>query len=173
VRERSARRYEADKARHRANAADWARRHPEKVAASRRAWRERNRTREIEAQRLTFAEKVKDPTYRLNRAISRGVWGGLRSRKDGRRWQALLGYSVQDLIAHLERQFQSGMSWANYGRNGWHVDHIRPVTSFTFSTVDDPQFRECWALENLQPLWEPDNIRKGNRLPSATIQQSR
>lgn len=90
----------------------------------------------------------------------------IRQGKAGKSWVSVVGYSREELMTHLERQFLPGMSWENYGRNGWHVDHIRPVTSFVFDSVDDPQFRACWALENLQPLWEPDNIRKGNSLPA-------
>jgi hypothetical protein len=54
------------------------------------------------------------------------------------------------------------MSWEN--RSEWHIDHRRPVSSFNFLSVDDPEFLECWALSNLQPLWAADNIRKGNAL---------
>jgi hypothetical protein len=61
---------------------------------------------------------------------------------------------------HLEKQFTKGMTWDNYGE--WHVDHIRPMSSFNFTSVDDPEFKECWALCNLQPLWELDNLSKGS-----------
>src|SRR3546814_9626669 len=62
----------------------------------------------------------------------------------------------------LERQFLPGMSWDNRGE--WHIDHIRPLCAFEFTSPDDPQFREAWALTNLRPLWARDNLRKGGRL---------
>lgn len=31
------------------------------------------------------------------------------------------------------------------------------------ATPDDPEFRECWALSNLQPLWAKDNMSKHAR----------
>jgi hypothetical protein len=42
-----------------------------------------------------------------------------------------------------------------------HVDHKRPCAAF--DQTDPVQFAECWALDNLQPLWASDNIKKGAR----------
>ncbi len=77
-----------------------------------------------------------------------------------------VGCSVEFLKAYLERKFTEGMSWENYGRNGWHIDHIVPITSFDFS-IEQQQF-ECWHFLNLQPLWEADNIRKSNTKMSSS-----
>ena len=66
-------------------------------------------------------------------------------------------------MAHLEKQFKEGMTWNNYGYYGWHIDHIRPVSSFNFNSYDDPEFKECWALSNLQPLWGKENISKKDK----------
>ena len=81
----------------------------------------------------------------------------------GRHWEGLVDYTLDDLIQHLEKQFQVGMNWANHGRYGWHIDHIKPKASFSFTSSDDIEFRQCWALDNLQPLWAEDNLRKGSK----------
>ena len=70
----------------------------------------------------------------------------------------LLGYTKYDLKNHLESQFTYGMSWDNIGE--WHIDHIRPVSSFNFDSTEHPDFKKCWALNNLQPLWAEDNMKK-------------
>lgn len=108
------------------------------------------------------ARLQKDPAYRLNHAFRSNVWSSIKSRKGGRSWETLVGYTLEELMAHLESQFKKGMSWANYGR-AWHVDHRRPIASFTFNSPDDPEFTECWALHNLQPMWAKANIRKGDK----------
>lgn len=90
--------------------------------------------------------------------MTRGMNLSLESGKAGRSWKALVPYSLDDLMAHLERQFTPGMSWAN--RNRWHIDHIVPLSSFEFSTSDCPGFKAAWALTNLRPLWATDNVRK-------------
>lgn len=72
----------------------------------------------------------------------------------------LIGCTIEHLMAHLERQFQPGMTWANQGL--WHIDHIRPCASFDL-TCPEAQ-RECFNWSNLQPLWAADNLAKSDRL---------
>lgn len=67
-----------------------------------------------------------------------------------------LGYTRADFIAHIERQFQSGMSWDNWGE--WHIDHIKPISAWVREGVTD--VRTINALSNLQPLWAAENLRK-------------
>lgn len=74
----------------------------------------------------------------------------------------MLGYSAEDLKAHLERGFTSGMTWENYG-SAWHVDHCVPQSSFKFQAASDSEFQACWALSNLRPLYALDNMRKSNK----------
>ncbi len=67
----------------------------------------------------------------------------------------MLGYPSSELVAHIERQFLPGMSWANQG--DWHIDHIVPVSSAT-------SLEEIIALNqlsNLRPLWGEENKKKG------------
>lgn len=69
----------------------------------------------------------------------------------------MLGYSALDLKEHIEKQFLPGMTWDNHGE--WHIDHIRPVTNFSLTE----KISVVCALENLQPLWEFDNLSKNNK----------
>jgi hypothetical protein len=70
----------------------------------------------------------------------------------------LLGYSAEDLKIHLEKLFVEGMSWEN--RNKWHIDHIIPVSSFDKSE----KISIINSLDNLQPLWAEDNLKKYNKI---------
>ena len=69
-----------------------------------------------------------------------------------------VGCSTEFLIVHLESQFQSGMSWDNWSREGWHIDHIIPLENFDLS--DPEQFKKACHYTNLQPLWAKDNWYK-------------
>lgn len=71
-----------------------------------------------------------------------------------------LGCSVPKLIEHLESQFQSNMSWGNYG-SGWEIDHIKPLS--LFDLTNRKEIEQACHYTNLQPLWKLDNIRKGNK----------
>ncbi len=95
---------------------------------------------------------------RIRRQINHYL-GKYRISKGGKTF-TLLGYSPMDLVRHIESQFTDGMSWNN--RDKWHIDHIRPVASFNYTTTECEDFKKCWALENLQPLWAKDNISKGS-----------
>jgi hypothetical protein len=71
----------------------------------------------------------------------------------------LLGCSIDFLKQHLEKQFTKGMTWNNYGRKGWVIDHIRPCASFNMSKLSEQ--KKCFHYINLQPLWAIDNLSKG------------
>lgn len=96
------------------------------------------------------------PSFRVEESMRARMWAAMKGRTDGALFSRL-GYSAEELVAHLERLFCGGMSWANYGK--WHIDHVKPCASF--DQADPDQFKACWALSNLQPLWASDNIRKG------------
>ena len=68
----------------------------------------------------------------------------------------LLGCSIYEFKKYLESKFTKGMSWENYGKNGWHIDHIKPCDSFDLSIPD--QQKKCFHYSNLQPLWATTNI---------------
>ena len=103
--------------------------------------------------------------FRLNRCVRSSVRGSLKLNnisKNGRHWEDLVGYTSQELRDHLEKFFLPGMTWDNYGI--WHLDHILPISFFKYASTDDVEFKFCWGLENLQPLWAKDNIRKSNKI---------
>lgn len=85
-----------------------------------------------------------------------------RSRKSAKSFETL-GYTPLELMLHIESQFteENGYSWDNMDE--WHIDHIRPVASFNYDSTEHPDFKKCWALNNLQPLWAADNISKGDK----------
>jgi hypothetical protein len=78
-----------------------------------------------------------------------------------------LSYTMDQLIKHLENQFQEGMTWKNYGgyAHCWNVDHIYPRSRLLYDSVKHPNFQKCWSLNNLQPMWVKDNLKKGNLIP--------
>ncbi len=152
VREAIARHYENNPdalERRKETTALWKKNNPEKV---------REITQRAQAKAL---EKVEN---RIHSSVSRAMRSALaKGGKEGRTTFEILGYSREELMAHLERQFKPGMSWDNYGLHGWHIDHVVPKSLFTFNSIDDQAFKVCWALSNLQPLWASENRRKFNK----------
>lgn len=128
-----------------------------------RRWAKRNPEAALALGRKSDAKRRATPRGKLDNAISAGVHRGLTSgAKSGRRTYEILGYSRDELMKWLERQFLPGMSWENYG--DWHIDHEIPLAVHNYETPDDIDFKRAWALTNLRPLWAKDNMSKGARI---------
>jgi hypothetical protein len=137
-------------------------RDPEKRAEKRRLQRRKDPEKDREIRLRSQRKRCQRPQVRLENSVRAGVVASLvKGAKAGRKTFDLLGYTLEQLMAHLEAQFRDGMNWSNYGE--WHIDHVRPLCRFEYQSPDDEQFRAAWCLENLQPLWARDNLRKGGR----------
>jgi len=129
-----------------------------------RKWRQDNPEIRRETARRSYDKRRARAEVRINDAIRGGITKSLCERavsKGGRRTSQILGYTSEELKAHLERQFGKGMGWHNYGE--WHIDHIVPLREFKFSSLDDPEFKAAWALANLRPMWGLKNMSKGGK----------
>lgn len=104
---------------------------------------------------------VNNPQYRASEE-TRTLIGRLASKKYGgiEFYEKDLGYTGDELIAHIESLWLPGMSWEN--RSEWHIDHIRPLCSFDLT--DKEQAKQANALSNLRPLWAKDNLSKGSKI---------
>ena len=112
-----------------------------------------------------YTKRKKDPIYRLGENISKGIRNHLNFNgisKGNRHWEDLVGYTIQDFKKHIENLFTEGMSWEKF--SDVHIDHVIPRSFFKFKSTDDVEFKMCWRLENLQPLWAKDNIIKSDKI---------
>lgn len=113
-------------------------------------------------------EKQFDSKHKIDRSMRASIWAGLKNGygKNGCKWTSAVGYSLTNLIDHLKNNFQSGMTWNNYGKgkDHWSIDHIIPRSAFFYNHYNNLQFKKCWDLNNLQPLWNDENTRKRNKL---------
>jgi len=125
-------------------------------------WRAKDPERVRKMHREYYHKRKLKVEYRINDAFSSGIYLALRSKKNGRSWEKLVGFTLTDLMIHLESLFKNGMTWDNYGE--WNIDHIIPKSKFTFSSSDDDQFKQCWSLQNLQPLWASENFSKRDKI---------
>jgi len=146
----------------------------EKIKAQKKKYGKSEKGRKIKSEynqkyknrknELEFIRAREDKAFRLNRKMRVSMNHSLKynGSKNGFHWFDLVNYDVNDLIKHLEKQFQDGMSWDNYGE--WHIDHKIPISVFNFSSPDHIDFKKCWALKNLQPMWASENISKHNKI---------
>jgi len=108
--------------------------------------------------------KASDPLYKLITNFRTAIWTVLKESNVDKygHYFDILQYTPEELINHLEKQFKDDMTWDNYGV--WHIDHKLPISSFNIKEIGDKEFMKCWSLDNLQPMWGEENIRKSNKV---------
>jgi len=109
-----------------------------------------------------------DIHFKIKTSVSCAIRNRLRKRlssKNGKSTFTFLPYTIDKLKKHLENQFEPWMNWDNWGvgKGKWSIDHIKPDSSFNYKSVEDVEFQECWALENLRPMDTIENIKKSNK----------
>jgi hypothetical protein len=124
-------------------------------------WRRENRERYLELRGKRKKERYKsDPNYKLKSNMISRTNLALKENKKSGRTEELLGCTIDYLKIYLESKFEEGMNWEE--RSKWHIDHIRPCSSFDLSNAE--QQRLCFHYTNLQPLWATDNIKKSAKI---------
>jgi hypothetical protein len=126
-------------------------------------WNKNNPERFRINQKKAYTKRRRTLKGALNHRLSSAIYQSIRKNKGGRAWESLVGYTVNELINHLEPLFLNGMTLDKLLNGEIHIDHKRPIASFNFESPDDLEFKQCWSLENLQPLWAEDNIRKSDK----------
>lgn len=102
-----------------------------------------------------------DIQYRLIKIQRVRINDALKGKNKSATTQELIGCTPEFLKSYIESKFQPGMSWNNYAIDGWHIDHIIPISSFDLT--DHDQLKKACNYVNLQPMWALDNIQKSNK----------
>lgn len=115
----------------------------------------------VEADKIAYKRYMKTRKGRAKRFMHQCIYRLIDSRYDYfcKREKVDMGYSSSQLVKHIESLWVEGMSWSNHTRDGWHIDHIKPISLFIKEGITDPKIVN--ALSNLQPLWAKDNMSKG------------
>jgi len=167
-RETAMKKYESKpevKERKRKNHKKWYEENKEKWSRYIKEYREKNIEKIREVKRnYEKTRKHNDPIYKLINNFRTAIYQVLKEnnvQKNGHYFE-VLQYTPDELISHLENQFKDGMTRDNYG--DWHVDHILPISIHNIQEIGDDEFMKCWSLNNLQPMWGHENIKKSNKI---------
>lgn len=135
----------------------------ERQKESARKYQKKNVVAYREIKRKSKAKRMaEDPAVKIKTRVSAAIYQCIKAGKGRRKTLEILPYTIPELMAHLEVQFTKGMSWDNYGL--WHIDHKLPRVAFEYTTPDDEGFKQLWSLNNLQPLWAVDNLKKYDKI---------
>lgn len=96
--------------------------------------------------------------FRLQNNMRSRLSHALQQNTKGGKTIEYIGCSIEEFKTYIESKWLIGMSWDNYGKNGWHIDHVIPCCRFDFSIEDE--IKKCFHFSNMQPLWAIDNMRK-------------
>ena len=76
------------------------------------------------------------------------------------------GYTEKELCEHLEANWEPWMNWHNHSKKTkgarWEMDHIIPRSKLPYTDLKHPNFKKCWALNNLRPLEWTENHKKAD-----------
>ena len=106
-----------------------------------------------------------DPLFKIKERLRTRLYQAIKSQSSKKSINTLDGFGCtgEFLIQYLESLFKEGMSWKNYTFKGWHIDHIKPMSSFDLR--DPEEQKKCNNYTNLQPLWWWENLEKGDKIP--------
>jgi len=118
-----------------------------------------------------------DPTFKIRARISSEVRKSLINQVASKGKKSIINYlpySIKELHNHIQQQFEPWMNWNNWKRYNsktwddfnketwtWNIDHIIPQASLLYCSMEDENFKKCWALENLRPYSAKQNILDG------------
>lgn len=137
----------------------------EKMKKCQKQWYENN-IEKIKKQCIKFwLKKYKiDLKFRLNELMSGAIRRSLKGNKNGKHWENLVGYTLNDLIKRLKKTMPKKYDWQDYLQGKLHIDHIIPKSVFNFTNPEHIDFKRCWALKNLRLLPAKENLTKHNKL---------
>lgn len=151
----------------------------ERIKAYREKYKEKNRKRAKEywkeySKRPSTIKRRREysqrPEVKLRNCITTRLRNAIKLGENNS-WSGDPGHglSIEELKDWLEYNFYPNpktgeqMTWDNYGRGGWVVDHVIPLPLFDLS--NERELKEACYWVNLQPMWGFENWSKYNKLP--------
>lgn len=146
----------------------------ENLSKKRKQWEEKNKEslsqygknyRIKHKEKLSIYDREKHHKYKLNinyrltKNLRRRVLDAIKNHPKITTTLNLIGCDINSFKSYIQNMFTEGMTWDNYGK--WHLDHIKPCSSFDLSKEEDQ--KKCFHYTNMQPLWAIDNLIKGKK----------
>ena len=156
------------------------------AAIENKQWNDKNRKNYYVSNKTVIIQRAvkylgkkykTDIAFRLRNRISSTIRNHLfiyGSSKNGKSILKYLPYNIDELKQYLENQFDTWMTWDNYGQYNpntwndsdpvtwvWNIDHIMPQSDLPYTSMEDDNFKKCWALNNLRPYSAKQNLIDG------------
>lgn len=144
---------------------EWRKRNADKIAIARKIYKDKPENKiKHKRYRLRYHKEMmkKNVQYRLAQNLRSRLHSALKNNQKMGSTVRDLSCTISELKFYLEGQFKDEMSWGNWSKKGWHIDHKVPLSSFDLT--DRKQFLQAVHYTNLQPLWAKENLSKGDKI---------
>jgi hypothetical protein len=108
-----------------------------------------------------------DPVDKFKRNIRSRIWIALKKNKELHTIQ-YLGISSPDYLQWMVT-YNEKYTLDNHGNNGWHIDHVIPLSKFNLDNIDEQMIAFNWR--NTMPLSAKDNLLKNSKILLPQIEQ--
>lgn len=144
---------------------DWQKRNQEQVNAYMRSYRKKNKERLTKERNIKDKNKRdNDPLFKLRHNIRVLINKSFTRRnkwfKKNTMTEEILGCTIEFLIIYLTTKCGKILKVEDFGKNGYHIDHIIPLST---ADTEDEIIKLC-HYTNLQPLWYTENLIKSNKI---------
>jgi hypothetical protein len=144
----------------------------QEIAEKRKKWYKNPKNKE-KVNKYERDRRNTDPLYKLKGNLRSRFYDAIMAKNAYKNKKhdtfTYICCTIAFVLQYIESQFTDGMSWDNYGRGDdkWNMDHRRPCESFDFN-IEEEIFM-CWHWTNLQPMWQPENLSKGDKFDPKTF----
>lgn len=121
----------------------------------------------VKARAYLKRRRATDPRFVVEcrmRARLRGSLKRIGKTRSSRRMEEILGYTVEELEAHLKTTLPEGYTWDDFlagkGDRRLDIEHEVELWKHAYTSEDDPAFKEAWALKNLRLFPKVDHDKK-------------
>jgi len=130
-------------------------------------WGEKNKDHIREYKRQWNRNKLKNnETYyvhsRFASLMRNHMSKYIKEGKGNSSWVNFVDYDADELLEHLGD---------NLLKKGFQIDHIIPVSAYSFNSYGDSEFKKCWSLRNLRVISSSENNKKSNYIDKKLIEE--
>lgn len=100
----------------------------------------------------------RDIIHKIKSTLRSRLCCAIRNKHKGGSAIKDLGCSINDFKIYIEQLFQPGMTWDNWSKTGWHLDHIISLSSVDLTNPD--AIKTVCNYKNIRPVWASENIEK-------------
>lgn len=134
----------------------------EEIISKTKSWYLNNKDRKQNRAVVYRKERYKNDTnFKLTCVIRSRLNKAIKNNQKTGSAVVDLGCTIEEFKLYIESLWEPGMTWNNWTRDGWHIDHIKPLASFDLDVEEE--LYKATHYTNMQPLWAKDNLKKSDK----------